>query len=353
MRVIDADGRTLQNGYGHREPMDGNQFARVLWENVAVQSSLIVKASLFDEIPVDAPYADWWLCLRAAQFEQIDYLREDLVLYRWHDANLTGGVAGPKALREAQKGIDFQRSVVRGFEPQELMHRLSPAEMAYVWTGLENQAQKGLGGLGSHFGRLATVTDADREDAAADARAADEAAASGDLTTACFLLWRARMCDPYDDSLRLRFTELVEQTIAAAKLPDPLEGSLGFNVITDAEFLLSDDAHLSAYAAMMRPAARASLVIDASRMEEAAAATSLRGLIARCGIADDDPVSLLAVVGEMEPSQRFRLSSEASAVYGSATAIDAPADVPIFTPDTLSELRTLADGQDPTRSISV
>ena len=90
--------------------------------------------------------------MRAAQFKHIDYLREELVLYRWHGENITGGVGGAKALREAQKGIGFQRWVIRNFELGELTSRLSPDEMAYVWTGLENQAQKGLLGLKSHFG---------------------------------------------------------------------------------------------------------------------------------------------------------------------------------------------------------
>ena len=266
MGLIHGDGRLRSKAVmGTANRWTGNQFARVLWENVAVQSSLIVKASLFDEIPADAPYADWWLCLRAAQFERIEYLRADLVLYRWHGANLTGGVGSPEALREAQKGIDFQRWVVRHFEPHELMSRLSPEEMAYVWTGLENQAQKGLSGLGSHFGRLTTVTDAeDRAAAAVDAGQAEVALAEGDMQRACGLLLRARACDPYDAELRGRFHEVIGLANAAAQLPDPLEGSGSFVVLASAEFLLRDVAHLVAYADALRGISSATLLIDAS-----------------------------------------------------------------------------------------
>jgi glycosyltransferase involved in cell wall biosynthesis len=216
MRLIDGSGQTIRGQYGHREPMPANQFARVLWENVAVQSSLIIKAELFDPMPPQAVYADWWLTLRAAQFQQIDYLTEDLVLYRWHDANITGGVGGAKALREAQKGIALQRWLIREyFSVDELRERLTPAEVGYVWTGLENQAQKGLLGLRSHFGRLAMVDDDDRAAAARDLRAAEQAEQSGDLHAACILMLKARAGDPFDRELHARFDALV----ARARLP--------------------------------------------------------------------------------------------------------------------------------------
>jgi hypothetical protein len=216
MRLIDGNGQTIRGQYGHQEPMPANQFARVLWENVAVQSSLIIKAELFDPMPPQAIYADWWLTLRAAQFQQIDYLTEDLVLYRWHDANITGGVGGAKALREAQKGIELQRWLIRDyFSVAELRERLTPAEVGYVWTGLENQAQKGLLGLRSHFGRLTIVDADDRAGAARDLEAAEQAERAGDLDTACILMLRARAGDPFDRELHGRMDALV----ARARLP--------------------------------------------------------------------------------------------------------------------------------------
>ncbi|HTW11905.1 MAG TPA: glycosyltransferase [Solirubrobacteraceae bacterium] len=341
MRIIDGEGRTVANNYGHQEPMPGNHFARVLWENVAVQSSLIIEAQLFDRIPDQAPYADWWLALRAAEFKQVEYLREELVLYRWHGENITGGVSGPKALREAQKGIQFQRWVLRNFELRELMARLSPEEMQYVWSGLENQATKGLQGIGSYFGELATVDDQDRSDARADAEAAHQAQLAGDLHTECGLLLRARACDPYDQDLRERFLDAVRRASEAAALPDPLTGNRGFAIVADAAFLLSDDSHLRAYAEVMRPITWATLVIDASAMDPAAASTELPALVARCGLGEDDDISMIGLVGALAPSQRFRVRKQTNALYSPESA--AANGTPAFTPQSLPQLRELAE----------
>lgn len=347
MRLIDADGRTLRSQYGYQGPIPENQFARVLWENVAVQSSLIIKADLFDQMPADAPYADWWLALRAAQFAKIDYLTEDLVLYRWHGANITGGVGGVKALREAQKGIRFQRSVIRGFELSELRERLEPEAIAFVWTGLENEARKGLNGLHSHFGVLATVTDEDRAEAGAHADAAEAAAQIGDLHTACLLLLRARACDPYDGDLRTAFVDMVKLAAEEAKLPDPMTGNNGFAVLVDAGFLLSDERYLRDYAEAMRRVPGATLVIDASRMETADAGMQLESLVQRCGLADDEEVAMIGIVGELRPSQRFKVNDATMAFYAAASPrTDQGETAPTFTPESLTKLRQLAEAWD-------
>jgi glycosyltransferase involved in cell wall biosynthesis len=342
MRLIDGTGQTLHHNYGHIRALRENQFSRVLWENVAVQSALIIRADLFDQMPAEAPYADWWLCLRAAQFAKIDYIAQDLVLYRWHGANITGGVGGVKALREAQKGIGFQRWVIRNFDPSELKDRLAPPDIGYVWTGLENQAQKGLSGLQSHFGVLATVSDHDRAEAAADAEKAEAAAQAGDLHTASFLMLRARACDPYDADLRSRFDEVVQLATAAAKLPDPLAGNKGFAVLADAAFLLSDDRYLRAYADVMAYVPAATLVIDASRLEPVEATAQLEALVERCGLADDDDVAMIGIVGELAPSQRFRVNEATEALYAAAQP-DIEGAAPTFTLDSLAQLRELAE----------
>jgi hypothetical protein len=324
--------------------MPPNDFARVLWENVAVQSSLLVETSLFDPIPPEIPYADWWVTLRASQFKHVDYLREDLVLYRWHGENITGGVGGAKALREGQKGIGFQRWVIRNFELEELTSRLSPDEMAYVWTGLENQAQKGLLGLKSYFGTLTTVTAEDRAAAVQDAEQAELALTEGDLQRACGLLLRARAGDPYDAQLRGRFHEVVAAANEAARLPNPLEGCRGFVVLANAEFLLSDVAHLAAYADALRDVESATLLIDASAMEPEQAASELQGLVEQAGLTDDEQISMVALIGAIEPAQRFRVRRNTSALYVPADAAGNDG-VPTFTPASLSELRALASAQ--------
>jgi len=341
MTIVDANGTALSRDYGHKEPIAVNAFARQLWENVAVQSSLMIKAELFDQIPSEIPYADWWLGLVATKHHNIEYLRHELVLYRWHGANITGGVGGLKSLREGQKGIHLQRWVLRNFELDFLMSKLSPAEMQYVWAGLEHEAQKGLAGIASYFAELAPVSDEDRAQAAQNAAAAAQAQEDGDLLRACALLLRARACDPYDLDLHERFGEAVTAATAALALPDPMEGSGSFAVLVDASFLLSDIAHLKAYAEAMRGASGATLVIDASAIDPGKASAELPRLVQQAGLADDDQVPMIAIVGELEPSQRFRVRQATRAVY--AQAADQAGEVPVFSPGSLRALRTLAE----------
>jgi hypothetical protein len=150
------------------------------------------------------------------------------------------------------------------------------------------------------------------------------------------------MGDPFDTAFRARFTELVTAAADAARLPDLLAGSSGFNVLTDAELLLADDQHLRDWADAMR-GARATLVIDASRLEETVATAALESLITRCGLADDDEVVMIAIIGAMQPPQRHRVRRGVVAVYGTATLVESdPDNTPAFSAETLPVLRELS-----------
>jgi glycosyltransferase involved in cell wall biosynthesis len=345
MQLIDGSGKTTFRNYGHQGPIPDDGFARVLWENVAVQSSLIIDADLFDRIPDEAPYADWWLTLVAAQHKKVDYLPDELVLYRWHGANITGGVGGIKALREAQKGIGFQRWVLRNFELGEFTDRFTPEDMSFVWSGLENQAFKGLRGYRSLFGRLVVVTDSDRQDAARDAAEAERSLEIGDFVHGCALLLRALATNPYDLDLRGRFNDAIEASRQFPALPDPLAGHHGFAVLTAAGFLLEDDSRLRAYAEVMQSASGAALVIDASEMDPNEAGAQLSALVERCGLAEHE-MQMFGLIGELKPSQRLRVTRATCAVYGDAPLSEIgrglDAGIPSFTPASLSALQELA-----------
>ena len=71
MRVVDSKENTVRVSHaGRLGPIPERAFARILFGNVATQSSIMIRASLrqyFDPIPADIPYADWWLTLCAAR----------------------------------------------------------------------------------------------------------------------------------------------------------------------------------------------------------------------------------------------------------------------------------------------
>lgn len=148
---------------------------------------------------------------------------------------------------------------------------------------------------------------------------------------------RARAGDPFDAALHGRFDALVVRAEEAAQLPDVMAGSGPFPVLVDAAFLLEDDDHLRAYAAAMRSLAEATLVIDATALDEAEAAATLHAMAERCDLGDENSISMIGLVGELHPAQRFQVQSSIRAVYGVGSA-----EVPVFMPTALGELQKLA-----------
>jgi glycosyltransferase involved in cell wall biosynthesis len=347
MVVVDADEQTVRPSLIWAQgELPERAFARVLHENVATQSSIMIRASLREHvapIPPGVPYADWWITLRAAQFSALDYSREPLALYRVHGSNLTGDVSGPAAVREAGKYVAFQLWALRNL-PLSL---LSPEEMIYVWNGIEAQAQRAVQAAGSYF-----VSPAERVPeliAQVDGllESADVLAGRGDYEGEAEVLLRALAYDPYRVGSRERLQECVTAIQAAASLPDPLEGARALVVLADAEDLLAGDDLLLAYAAAMGGSEGVTLAIDATRMPVDLAGDQLQQLVERCQLEARDDIELFAVVGQRESGERHRLMAGIRALYRrelpeQPEAAQQASRLPVFTPATLDGLKTLA-----------
>jgi hypothetical protein len=345
MVVVDGNEMTLRPSLiGQLGDLPQQAFARVLYQNVATQSSIMIRSALreyFDPIPDGIPYADWWLTLRAAQVSEVDYIREPLALYREHGANLTGGISGgPRAVREHRKEVAFQLWALRHLP----LDALSPDDLAFVWGGVEEHARRVLAAAGSYF---MTPADPDSGGAAkADACLvqADAARESGDLAAEAALALHAVAWDPFRVGAKDRFDDSVTRAKAALAIEHPLVGSRAFVALADAEELLASDDMLGRYAEAMRDSELITLAIDATRMAPDDAASQLQALIERCGLGDRADIDLLAVVGAQDAAQRHWVRSVALAVYRRA-ADGGPAvenGPPVFTLETLGELREYA-----------
>jgi Glycosyl transferase family 2 len=345
MVVVDSEEQTVRPSLiWHLKEIPDRAFARVLWENVATQSAIMIRSELRDviaPIPTDITYADWWVTLRSVQYSQIDFSREPLALYRVHGSNLTADVTGPGAVREARKGTSFQLWVLRNLPFED---KLTPAEMAYVWENTEERARKATEAAGTHFTELVAPSPehaAKVEGLLADA---DRLRESGDIRGEAAAAMRALASDPYRLGARERFNESVARWQEALDAADPLEGSTGFIVLADAEDLLGSDRLLRAYADALGGAKSVTLAIDATRMPMERASAQLQDLVARCGLAERDDVPMVAVVGERTPAERHRMIAGISARYGRAAGTGER--IPVFTPDTLADLRRRAqDGE--------
>ena len=318
-------------------------FARVLHQNVATQSSIMIRSSLrelFAPIPDGIPYADWWLTLRAAQVSEIDYVREPLALYREHGANLTGGVAGGAAgIREHRKEVAFQLWALRHLA----LDSLTPAEPRVRLGRVEDHARAVLSAAGSYF--MPPAEPDPEGPATADARLAeaDGARDRGDLEAEASLALQALAWDPSRVGARERFDDAVARSKAALAAPHPLEGSRLFVALADAEQLLAGDDMLRSYAEAMSGSELITLAIDASRLAPDEAASQFQALTVRCGLADRPDIDLLAIVGGYDMPQRHRMTAGTHARYQRADAeTDADGGAPVFTPESLGELREFA-----------
>jgi hypothetical protein len=340
MIVVDHDEAVVRpSQIGQLAPLPQSAYARVLRGNFATQSSIMIRSSLrelFDPIPAEIPYADWWLTLRAAQVSEIDYSREPLALYREHGANLTSGVTGAAGAREYRKFVAFQLWALRHLP----LDTLTPDEMLFVWNGVEEHARMVMMSAGSFFVELATVDPERVAQADSLLAEADRARADGDLAAEMVSALRALACNPFMVGSRKRLHEGVARANAAALLPHPLRGARRFVLLADAEDLLDGDDAMLAYAHALSGTELITLAIDASRLPADRAADDLHALVERCGVGDRADIDLLAVVGSQDAAQRHRMLSATHALYRREAGEDS--ELPVFTPSSLGQLRSFA-----------
>jgi hypothetical protein len=278
-------------------------------------------------VPADVPYADWWLAVRAAESGEIVYSPEPLALYRRHGTNLTGFVHGAAAVREKVKAIAFQLAALR----QVSLDSLSPAELEWVWSGVELHARQAMEAAGSFLVALPEPPPDAADRSSALLAEADARRDAGDLDGEARSALRALAFDPYAIPVRERFTDSVARARAASERPHPLEGAREFVVLADAEALLAQETMLAAYAQAMEGATSVSLAIDATRLDSGIAARELAALVERLGLSNREDLDLLAVTGPLEPYDLRRLEQGVDARYDS--------------PASLAELRARLEGR--------
>jgi glycosyltransferase involved in cell wall biosynthesis len=215
MVVVDGDEQTVRPSLiWHLHEIPERAFARVLYENVATQSSIMIRASLRDRvapIPAAITYADWWITLRCAQFSAIDYSREPLALYRVHGSNLTGDVTGASAVRERRKGIAFQLWALRTLP----LDGLNADEAASVWANTEDRAKRVVEAAGSSFVSVAEPSPADEARVGELLAEADRLRGSGELHAEARTALRALACDPFRAGSRQRLADAVARAGAS------------------------------------------------------------------------------------------------------------------------------------------
>jgi hypothetical protein len=336
MTVVDAHEQMVRPSLiWHLKELPEEPFARVLYENVATQSAIMIRSEMREHvapIPPEIPYADWWITLRCTQFSRIEFAREPLALYRVHGSNLTADPTGAAGVREARKGILFQLWAMRNLP----LDKVSAAQAAWIWANTEERARQVIGHAGTAFVEIVPASMADRERADELLAASEGRRQAGDLDGEARLVLQALAQDPWRPGARERLDDAAARAAEVAAAEDPLVDATGYIALADAEDLLANDALLQAWGEAMGGDAGVTLAIDASRLDANAAGERLQELVARCGLTDREDLEMVAVVGPRSAAELSRMRGRSRARFRSAA--DGAGDLPVFTPATLGEL---------------
>jgi hypothetical protein len=340
---VGPDGEPLprERLLSQMHPLTRRAGAAILWSNLAFSSTILVRRALVTAPPAEIPIADWWLTGQAALAGEIAWVRDPVVRYRIHGGNRSSGRAGAAGgeanVRPYLRDVRFHLGTLRLFD----LHEFAPAELVRLWDGLENRAAAIMNASGSYF---ADLTDHVELDTARSLGLLEQSHAAGErgahLDEARLML-EALAWDPYLAEGRARLQAAAARA-ETAEAGNPLGGARRNVVLADAEELLGDDALLLDYAAVMSGLPDVTLAVDATRLPEEEAATGLTELVSRCGLDQRNDIDVLAVVGERNVIQQYRLHAGATAYYRrpmrTANATTASVE---FTPATLPQLREL------------
>jgi Glycosyl transferase family 2 len=341
MKVIDADGRVLQESWLARSRApQGREVGRLLEQNHVTASSILVRASLRDElfpIPAELPWADWWLGVRAAQVSRVAYLAEPKTLYRFHGANMSLGSQGAVRLRELRRALTLQRWFLRRLTAPAT----SVADLEHAWDAFARVASEALGLAGTPFLRLIDVHDGERAEALALSAEARDLLARGDVHAALATAVRGAATDPGCDEARATLAE-VRAALPGAAGHHPLRDARAFVVCVPADELLRDPSLLTACARELGDLPQVTIAIDASEADPSEAAERIGALVHEAGLDADASLDLLLVTGPLDELGRARLRHGVAARVGARAGADDAGAAPGFAADRLAELRALA-----------
>ena len=301
MRVVDEHGAVLAGSFFAErgiEHVEGDLLWALMRHNTITTSALMVRAALrerFHPIPDWARVQDWWISLCVAEVAGIGCLREPVVDYRRHGANLNHGRRGRRRAELLRAELPLRRRLLTG----PALERLGGKDAAAALTSFE----RALDGAGEGLGltRRALI-ESDR--GAGDARlAAGRAAADPDA--AARHLVAALAHDPWNALARRELVGAgrrggwIARPGATTSEPKPgtgrqrLDGARNFATLADASELSDRPELLAAYASAFSGADNATLVIRLG--SEPDALERLAAAVAAAGLEADDAADLLAV----------------------------------------------------------
>jgi len=314
MRVVGADGEVLaESFFAERgiEHVEGELLWALMRHNTITTSALMVRGSLrdrFHPIPDWARVQDWWIALRVAEVAGIGCLREPVVDYRRHGANLNHGRQGRRRAELMRAELPLRRWLLTG----TAVERLDGRDAAAALTAFERAAAEAAEGLKVSRRELLT---ADRD---AGERRLEAAGAALDDDAAARHLVAALAHDPWNAIARRELAATGRRAgwiaapaatttaTAAAPAAPRIEGTRAFATLADAGELAARPELLAAYATAFGPDDDATLVIRLGDDQ----LDGLQAAVAAAGLDGEDAADLLAVPAGL-PIARIAASVDA------------------------------------------
>ena len=207
--MVDDHGDRLQPsffGFWNADPESGRPLDRLIRQNFVPAPTIMFRADLRDHVlpfPPEAACQDWWLAVKTTEVAEIDWIDAPLTRYRVHGANMGVGASEAKQNALVRRDNLFRRWILRNLP----LEGVRPGMLHWALRHLAVTTDLLATSTGTTHMEELPVTPADREEAARHARAAEAAAAAGDIERA-FRWWTAaRAADPFDRELTDRFDD--------------------------------------------------------------------------------------------------------------------------------------------------
>jgi glycosyltransferase involved in cell wall biosynthesis len=229
MEVVDNDRRVLHPSFWEQEgikPQSGRPLGALVRANFVSGGTLIVRASLrerFHPLPAHAGWEDWWIAVRVAEVAELEYVREPMLRYRFHGANMSLGADAAKTQAKAAHEMLFRRWLLTDLALEEI----APADLIVGCRLYEHCVVAAAEQRGLDSRAVVPHEDGDAERLERHLRAGSEALARGELEEAMRGAARSIGHDVHDPRTRalLDATCAALQASPAAMSAAPGEGS--------------------------------------------------------------------------------------------------------------------------------
>jgi hypothetical protein len=285
MQVIDESGAVLDDSFFRRQgitPLRGRVLDELVSVNFTTNSTLMFRGGDLPHVPVESPYADYWLVMHAAAVGDLELVSRPLANYRLHSSNMSFGAAGDRLLRESLRELNIRRLLLTS----DISAGVSAQALARAAVDLHENAHSLSRASAVALSELVAVSDVQRRRAYVEM---ERARVAHDARSRLHAWALASLLDPQSDGARAGLAHCLSSLAATGEATVPASPAVSRCVTVGwAAELISDPALIAGYCARLERDSGATLVIVADSADLQGTAQRLRACLISVGIDPDD-----------------------------------------------------------------